>query len=127
MALHTLAKAPYIHSVVGYAPLIKLEKTKEFSSQNVGVTPELKLDEILEKFIDQPIRFYIGNRDTRVGTTTCFDFTHQLVDSSFKQGIRSPPVELIISPSIGHMGHGTSKDTFIQGATWLAKQLGEMR
>lgn len=125
VALHTMAKSPMIRSAVGFAPLIKLDKTREFEKLQVSLDSSLEIP--LPPLVDRPIRSYISNRDIRVGTRTCFDFTESLVETSFQEGVRSPPVDLIIAPPIGHMGHGTSKETFIHGATWLAQQLGEMR
>ncbi len=41
-----------------------------------------------------------------------------------EKNLRSPPLEMIMLPSIGHQGHGTAKSTFTEGAIWLAKKLG---
>lgn len=127
LALHTMARSPAVHSTVCFASMINLKGAREFQGVHAPLADELDLKPISERLIDKPIRFYMGNRDTRVGTRTCFDFVSHLVDLSFEKGVRSPPVELLLNPSIGHMGHGTSKETFVSGATWLAKNLGEMR
>lgn len=125
VALHSLARSPIIHSAVGFAPLIELSKTQEFLREQVKINTSFDIP--LPPLFDRPIRLYIGNRDTRVGTRQCFDFTQRLVETSFTNSRRSAPVELIISPSIGHMGHGTSKEIFTDGALWLARKLGAMQ
>ena len=127
IALHTMIRSPAVNSTVCFAPLINLKGAKEFQNVTAPLADQFDLFAMAEHLIDKPIRFHIGNRDVRVGTRTCFDFVSHLTDLSFEKGIRSPPVELHMIPSIGHMGHGTSKETFLNGATWLAKNLGEMR
>ena len=72
---------------------------------------------------DRSIRFYIGNRDTRVSTKACFDLTMAITEKAHQAHIRSPRVELIISPSVGQMGHGTPPEIFRQGAAWLEEHL----
>ncbi len=124
VTLHTLARSSMIRSAVGFAPLIKLDKTQEFEKLKVSLGSSLEIP--AASLIGHPIRFYIGNRDTRVGTQRCFEFVKSLVETSFQKGVRSPPVDLIIAPPIGRMGHGTSRETFIHGATWLAQQIGEI-
>jgi len=124
IALHTMARSPAVHSTVCFAPLIQLKEAREFQEVHAPRADELDLSRIRENLIDRPIRFHMGNRDTRTGTRTCFDFFASLVDLSFEKGVRSPPLDLFLIPSIGQMGHGTSKETFVNGATWLAKNLG---
>ncbi|MGA8164743.1 MAG: alpha/beta hydrolase [Waddliaceae bacterium] len=118
------AEDPGISIVLGYAPLINLEALEEFHAlRDHPVMSSLSLSHRIEKLIHKKLRFYIGNRDQRVGTETCYRFTQQVVDAAFRQGIRSPHVELMISPSIGRHGHGTSPDIFLEGIIWLKKML----
>jgi hypothetical protein len=80
----------------------------------------MNLHALIPKLADKKIRFYIGNKDTRVDTKSCMDLALSLSDAST---LRSPNIELIMSPSIGLMGHGTGPETFKQGAEWLAKAI----
>jgi len=66
--------------------------------------------------------YLIGNYDTRVGTEKCFQTIQELTEASIEAGIRTPPVELIIGPSIGHKGHGTPPERFKAGIDWLRRQ-----
>jgi hypothetical protein len=74
--------------------------------------------------LSKKIRFYVSCRDTRISTKDCFELIHNLAIASQAAGIRSPELELIIKPPIGMHGHGTSKETFIEGAQWLLKMWG---
>jgi hypothetical protein len=125
LAVHAAAKSPVLQIVLGYAPLTKLGFAKEFAS--FSQDPRIRdfdLTNLYDKLINKTIRFYIGNRDVRVSTSACYSFIEGLAETAFQNRIRSPQVELIISPSIGHQGHGTSKPIFEQGAAWIAEQLG---
>ena len=50
-------------------------------------------------------------------------FVRKLTDDAFESGIRSAPIEMIITPSIGYQGHGTSTHVFEEGAEWLKERL----
>lgn len=122
------AKYPGIRAIAGFAPMTKLSAAKEF--KEIADDPSVRqydLENHLDPLCEQKIRFYIGNRDIRVGTDRCFHLVQTLTESAFQKGIRSPHIEMVISPSIGHMGHGTPKEIFHDGATWLGKQLGAIR
>ncbi|MCH9613186.1 MAG: hypothetical protein SP1CHLAM54_01830 [Chlamydiia bacterium] len=105
MACRLAAICPEIKHVLGFAPYSKF------------------LDNIEDHLYDRSVRFYIGNLDTRVGTRECFDITQKLSKKAQENQIRSPPIELIVTPSIGFKGHGTSKAIFEAGAHWLKEQL----
>lgn len=125
IAAHVAAQIPLFRSILGFAPLTKLSYAKEFEQlQEQPLANSLNLDLLIPSLIGHPVRFYIGNRDTRVGTAHCFQFIESLADASFQARIRPPQVELIISPSIGLHGHGTSPPIFIEGAKWMLTQLG---
>lgn len=125
IALHAAAEIPYFRWILGFSPLTQLAFAKEF--QNISHLPFVHLlsaEHVIHKIYDRTLRFYIGNLDTRVSTRLCFDFIEKLATAAFKHHIRSPQVELIISPSIGRFGHGTPKKVFHAGAQWIAEQLG---
>ncbi len=124
IACHVAAKIPEMQTILGFAPLTELTYAKEFHAhKDDSLAKKLGLHNLIDSLIGRSLRFYIGNLDTRVGTSLAFQFIDSLSQASLKAGIRSPKVELIISPSIGHQGHGTSKQIFEQGAAWMADQL----
>ncbi len=118
------AQEPRFRTLLAFAPLTKLALAKEFSALKenplVASYDAMKRADLLA---DRRIRLYIGNRDTRVSTEACFAFTMALVEKAHEARIRSAPIELIVSPSIGQMGHGTSAEIFRQGANWLIECL----
>ncbi len=124
IATHIAARHPHIHHVLGFAPLISLESLKEFPDDcHHPLILNLSLEKLVNMLVDKHIRFYIGNRDERVKTTACFSFIHHLADVEWHAGVRSPKAELIVSPSIGHKGHGTSEESFLDCVNWLKNVL----
>ena len=118
IAAHLAARDPRFQTMLAFAPLTKLEKAKEFSAmQEHPLVKALDAFALAPLLADRRIRFYIGNKDTRTDTHSCYEFAMHLVQTS---SLRSPQIELIMSPSIGQMGHGTSPEIFRQGAEWLA-------
>jgi esterase FrsA len=125
IATHLAARVPLFRHIVGFAPLTRLSAIKEFQQiPDLRLTNQLDLENLIPQVHDRQIRFYIGNVDTRVGTRNCFDFIEKAAQAALEHKIRSPQIELIITPSIGQHGHGTSKSAFHAGAQWLAEQLG---
>jgi hypothetical protein len=124
LAAHAAAAVPQFQWILGFAPLTKLSFAKEFQDLSAHpIVASVALEHLVDKLSDRHLRFYIGNLDTRVGTRHCFDFIEKLSQAAFKNNVRSPPVELIIGPSIGRDGHGTSKEVFHHGAQWVAEKL----
>jgi len=121
IASHVAAREPLFRHILQFAPLVRLEKAKEFHAmQNHPAVRALDLWPLAPQLADRNIRFYIGNKDTRVHTPECFDFAMHLVNAS---PLRSPSIELIMNRSIGQYGHGTAPETFQQGAAWLGNLL----
>jgi len=125
-ACHLAAAEPRLGTVICFAPLTQLTLMDEFQ-ENIMTpfTESLAIEKITERLVGRQIRFYIGNRDTRVGTSFCYSLVEKLTEANYHQGYRSPPVELIISPSIGNKGHGTAPYTFVSGAEWIKLKLTE--
>jgi hypothetical protein len=122
-ATHFAAEDPRISHVLGYAPLTTFSTIQEFHI--ILESPLVKskeLKSLISKLIKKKLRYYIGNLDTRVGTPECFEFIHQLTNQAFHHKVRSPQIELIISPSIGYKGHGTSPEIFRAGTEWISKE-----
>jgi predicted esterase len=125
IATHAAAEIPEFRWILGFAPLTRLSFAKEFQEiPSHPLVQGLALETLTERLVDRHLRFYIGNLDTRVSTRLCFEFIEKLTQTAVEQRIRSPQTELIITPSIGRDGHGTSKEIFHQGAQWIAEQLG---
>ncbi len=121
VAYHIAAKFSSINTIVTYAPLTDLNNIKE-----IDISTDLQqysLHHITDILSTKTNKTFIGNRDTRVGTNSCFQWIRQLTENAYQQGIRSPPIELEIKPSIGYQGHGTSKESFEKGAAWIWQQL----
>jgi hypothetical protein len=104
--------------IVGFSPLIALSQTKEALALGLNYC-HLDLSHFLKSLIDKKIYYFIGNKDTRVGSKICADFIFDLANLAYEHSIRSLPFELKVFPSIGYMGHGTPKSIFIEGANLL--------
>ena len=127
IAAHVASSLPGIPTLLGFAPLTQLSYAKEFQEKNLqenALAKALSLTHLIPYLCNRTIRLYIGNLDERVGTRHCFNWVEGLCAAALEKGIRSPKIELMIRPSIGHQGHGTSKETFYDGALWLKNQLG---
>jgi predicted esterase len=112
IACHLAAVCPEITHLLGFAPLTRFRAAKE-----------LDLEILVPSLYNRTIRFYIGNHDTRVGTDHAFSFIDHLAKEAHKHRIRSSPIELIVGPSIGYQGHGTSPKVFKEGAAWVKEVL----
>ncbi len=124
LALHSAAISTHLKTILAFAPVSQLGLSKEFSSLSSDpIVQQLDLSCICDKLFEKSIRVYIGNHDELVSTAACFSFIQRLSDTAYKNRIRSPQVEMIISPSIGYQGHGTAKHLFEEGAAWLVKQI----
>lgn len=124
IATHLAAREPRIKSILGFAPLTQLGWMHEWRHQKeASLAKSYDLINTIEKLTGKSLRFYIGNRDLRVGTSACYQFIEMLADYSYSNGYRSPPVDLIITPSVRHKGHGALPHIFQEGADWLKSQL----
>lgn len=124
IAAHAAARDERFRFLLGFAPLTRLSLLKEFASmQNHPLVKGLDVEHLQNALAERHCRFYIGNRDTRVGTRACFDLAMSLTEAAHAQKIRTPQVECFITPSIGKDGHGTSPEIFRQGALWMAECL----
>ena len=124
VATHLAAKDSRIKTVLGFAPLTKLATLPEFQSTiDYPLHHQLDLLNFVEQLAGKTVRYHVGNRDTCIGTADCFNFIHKLTEVAYTHHHRSPPIELIIYPSVGHKGHGTPPYIFQAGADWLAERL----
>lgn len=124
IAAFAAAQQPLFRYVLGFAPVTNLALAKEFAPlQDHPIVQSYDAARIAHLLADRHVRLYIGNRDTKVSTRASFEFAMALVEKAHAAQIRSAPIELILSPSIGHMGHGTSPEVFQAGAKWLTECL----
>lgn len=123
IACHVASHLPYLRHILGFAPLTRLGFSSDFPIEGSSIVKNLDLENLAPLLFDRTMRFYIGNHDTRVATGVCYHFVQTLAQEAFHNQIRSPQIELFITPSIGHMGHGTSKEIFDLGADWLFQKL----
>lgn len=122
-AAHVAAINSKIKTLLGFAPLTSLTVIEEFNQlKNIEIN-KFDLHKLVDKLYTLTHRYYIGNLDIRVSTHLCYEYVSKLVNEMHMRGIRELPAELIINPSIGRMGHGTSQTTFTDGANWLARKL----
>lgn len=124
IATMAAAKHPCCSYVLGFAPMTLLSYAKEFTTlRNHPLVHSLNLLHTLPHLTDKKIRYYIGNRDTRVGTTHAFEWITSLANVAYDARSKTGSFELFIHDSIGFMGHGTPEHIFNEGAEWIKKQL----
>ena len=120
IAFHLAALCEKIDAVLAFAPLIRLGDAKEFKEiMHMPCVFELDLEKQADKLFNKKVCIFIGNDDRRVFTSHSFSLIQLLAKKAREERINSSPIEMIIGPSIGHLGHGTSKKTFEQGADWI--------
>jgi len=124
IASHLAASDPRIESLLAFSPMIDLAYMSEFDAlKNDPYVQKMHLSQLVDYLAGRDVRFYVGNRDVRVGTRNCFDFIEALTEKSYEKNRNLIPSELILRPSIGRDGHGTSPETFKDGAEWIKKKL----
>jgi len=124
LATHVAAEIPLFRYLLAFAPLTQPAFAKELQTiAHLPSVQSLSLHHLVDRLTHCHVRFYIGNLDTRVNTRFCFDFIQALAQKDYEEQIRSPQVELFITPSIGRDGHGTAPEIFRAGAEWIAHKL----
>lgn len=113
------------NTVLGFSPLIQLNAAKELEDLiHSPLLKSLNTFTYLENLIHTKIRYYIGNRDTRVGTAFAFKLITDLANLAHEERARDGSFELILYPSTGFMGHGTPDRIFKEGCLWIEQELG---
>ncbi len=129
VATHIAAREKRIKTLLGFAPLTKLSGVHEFareeaSSRAMILSKTLDLTYLVDSLTHlHSLRFYIGNRDTRVSTDACFHFIRKLADKGHEVRARHMNVEMMITRSLGYEGHGTAPHIFQEGARWMKEKL----
>lgn len=123
IATHLAARDQRFKAVLGFAPLTRPQTIEEMQAETPRSLDQVALISLVDHLVHLPLRFYIGNRDTRVSTDACYQFIRTLTEAAFNQGVRSPQTEFILYPSIGYKGHGTPPAIFADGADWIKQRL----
>lgn len=123
IATHLAAREAKIKLILGFAPLTHPKPIEELKNKELPRIHELTLSSLVDQLTTREVRFYIGNRDIRVGTDVCYQFIRTLTEKAFDSGVRSPLIELVVYPSIGYKGHGTPPEIFLQGADWINEKM----
>ncbi len=120
IATHLAAKVKSCHYLLGLAPLTQLSAIEPLAQLD---TSTLDLSSVIGQLGHlKNLRFYIGNRDTLVGTQRAFKWISDLVEYNYEHRCKLA-VEFIMTPSIGMKGHGTSTETFQEASTWLTQRI----
>lgn len=123
VATHLAARLPEVRTVLGFAPLTRLSTIKVFQENEYDYS-RYDLETLLPKLMHiENFRFYIGNYDTLVNTEICFLFIRKFTTYAVEHRVRACSPELFILKAIGKDGHGTSPETFQQGAQWIQSHL----
>lgn len=122
MATHLAAQDERIKFILGFSPITEIDYLKDFED-SCNPIEKINLEFLTKQLLHTQLRFYIGNNDERVSTDACYNFIKKLTQTFIGNGVRTAPVEMMISPSIGQKGHGTSPSIFKEGAEWLSKQI----
>lgn len=124
IVLNAAARDPRLEVVVGYAPLTDLRRLAEVAERpHDPLMQSYAVNHLAEKLTTCQIRLYIGNRDQRVQTDAVYQSARAIVEAAAEQRPRKGSVDFIMTPSIGHKGHGTSPDTFRAGIEWIQESL----
>ena len=122
IATHIAAREKRVRTLLGFAPITRLEEVEAFQENtNLESLNRTSLAENLTHLHN--VRFYIGNRDRCVGTDACYHFIRHLTEKAHDKRAHHMHVELFITHSIGHKGHGTAPHVFEEGTLWLKNHL----
>lgn len=122
VATHIAARFHNLHTLLAFAPVTDLSVLKAFQNVNSSRLEPLSLCKLSISHL-RHLRFYIGNRDTLVGTKTCFKTIETYAEEVHVKHARHCLVELYITQSAGQHGHGTSPGAFEEGTLWLKQHL----
>ncbi len=124
IAFHLAARLKTVQNILAFAPLVNLEFCSEFKDlKDHPIVKSLDTRHLTEDLLSSNIQIYIGNLDERVGTIHSFNFIQDLATLAQERRYRKTDYEMVISTSIGYLGHGTSPETFAKGATYLKNRL----
>jgi esterase FrsA len=124
IAAHLAHLSKRVKHLVGFAPLTDLKKAKEFIDLPEALHLPKPLSFLKDTFPECSLKFYIGNQDTRVSTHRALETLLIYCDEALEKNIRTPAIESVIYPSVGHMGHGTPPHIFEDGSLYMLKKLG---
>lgn len=124
IAAHLAHASKKVKHIVGFAPLTDLRKAKEFEPLSQSIELPKPISMLENTFPECSVKFFIGNQDTRVSTHRALETVVTLCDKALEKGIKSPSIEAVVYPSVGHMGHGTPPQIFEEGSLHMIKKMG---
>jgi pimeloyl-ACP methyl ester carboxylesterase len=119
VAMLLAAQIKEIKNIVLFAPVLDAEYIFQTKHPLLKKMSPLHM---IESFLEKNIAIYVGNNDERINSKYCAEFIFNLAKAAKAQNICNYSYELFVKQSIGHLGHGTSKESFEQGALWLDKK-----
>lgn len=119
LAVHLASRMKHLQDIVTYAPLTQLDALQDLHTVPQEVIQKWSLLSCIDKLVDKRMLCCIGSDDLRVSTDACYKFFRESVLKSKEQGVRSPQMEMRITPSAGFKGHGTLPPVFRGGIDWL--------
>jgi esterase FrsA len=118
IAIHAIGRSEALSSLFAFAPMTSLQGAREFAHlQSNSLVATYDAASQAKNIGNRPVWIHMGLSDTRVSADDAFDFAKTLAARGNKH------VEIHFIPSIGHMGHGTSPETFAKGAEWISAML----
>ena len=124
IACHLAKLNNKVEHIVGFAPLSVLKRAKEFENLDSNIHLPCAIKDLKHDIYNRTVKFFIGNHDTRVGSSEALHAVLEIAAYANEQGMRQAPIEAVIYPSIGHMGHGTPPQIFEEGSIHMIKKLG---
>jgi hypothetical protein len=116
----TLPPSVHLEKICAWAPLVRLSSGLDFEDvAHLPAVQEYDSCRWAESLSTVALKVWIGNLDRRVGVRPAFDWVKSVAEAQQRAGYALCRSELIIRPSIGHLGHGTPPEAFQEGVTWL--------
>lgn len=119
-ASHLIAQFNEIKPLLGFAPMTVCSP---WMGPISPLAEKFSLFHLSDALSLKSLRLYIGHDDERVGTTQVIKLFQSIANCRQKHKTLDTPLDLILRPSIGYKGHGTSDQTFDEGADWLRSML----
>lgn len=124
LASHLCARVNIPSKVLlGFSPVTSLSHLEDFKQMGLQKqTRFLDLKNLQKELASNPLKYYIGNNDRAVNTSSCIQTIEAIRAYAVENCNGHPLCELTLHPSLGYRGHGTAAETFESGARWaLAK------
>jgi alpha-beta hydrolase superfamily lysophospholipase len=109
-----------LHKLCAWSPLVRLSHAQDFKDlAHLPGVQEMDACRWASKMSELALKVWIGNLDRKVGVAPAFEWVQAVAHAQEAAGRRVCPSELIVRPSVGHLGHGTPPESFEEGVKWL--------